>query len=410
MKIIHLSHVDNLGGAAIGARRIHQSLLKHNIDSYLWVNKKTTDFHQVISFDGPARICMQDIKRIIAGGITSRALKTENKIIHSPQLFNSRWPDRINKSSADIVHLHWVCNEMLSIKDIGKINKPIVWTFADMWPICGAEHYTSDKRWKDGYLKTNRPKGEGRFDLNRYVWKKKNKHWKMNGAVVATSAWISKITRESLLFRDWNVSTIKYPLDTTFWKPIDKKHCRKIFDLPPNMPLIAVGNEGGDKNHRKGFDLFIESIKKLKNQLNDFGIIIFGQTRNIPELDNITKCFYLGHLSDEVSLRIAYSSADVFALPSKMDAFGMTAMEAQSCNTPAVVYKISGQQDSIYGKDSGILVEPFDICEYANALRSLLDKKDQLNPRKYILKYNNEKNIAQSYKELYSKILNNRLG
>ena len=67
-------------------------------------------------------------------------------------------------------------------------------------------------------------------------------------------------------------------------------------------------------------------------------------------------------------------------------------------------------QDSIYGKDSGILVEPFDVCEYANALRSLLDKKDKLNPRQYILKYNNEKKIDQSYKELYYKILNKSLG
>ena len=67
-------------------------------------------------------------------------------------------------------------------------------------------------------------------------------------------------------------------------------------------------------------------------------------SRNIPELDNITKCFYLGHLNDEVSLRMAYSAADVFALPSKMDNLPLTVLESQSCNTPVVLYCTSGQQ------------------------------------------------------------------
>jgi len=39
--------------------------------------------------------------------------------------------NKINKSNADIVNLHWV-NGMLSIEDIGKITKPLVWTLHDM--------------------------------------------------------------------------------------------------------------------------------------------------------------------------------------------------------------------------------------------------------------------------------------
>ena len=405
---MHISHSDRRGGAAIAAFRIHQSLCRNGIDSSLWVNDKITDADRVFSFDGHLKKQLQEIKRLISGGIVSRILKTKNKIIHSPQFFNSQWPDKINKSSADIVHVHWVCNEMLSVKDIGKIKKPIVWTFHDMWAVCGAEHYTLDTRWRDGYLRTNRPKGDKGFDLNRYTWKKKNKYWKMNGSVVSPSKWLSNIAKESLLFTDWKTSTIQYPLDTKFWRPINKIHCRQILDLPQNLPLIAIGNEGGDKNIRKGFDLFLESIRSLSKIKKDFGIIVFGQTRKIPELDEITKCFYFGYL-DSISRRLVYSAADVFALPSKMDAFGMTVMEAQACNTPAVVYKTCGQQDSISGEDSGILVQPFDVSEYGNAIKSILEKRDQLNPRRYILENNNEQKIAGSYIKLYSEILKERL-
>ena len=121
---------------------------------------------------------------------------------------------------------------MLSIKDIGKITKPLVWTFHDMWPACGAEHYTLDERWRTGYNKDNRPVGEARFDLNRFVWNRKVRNWKKAGNVVAPSIWLSEIATKSVLFKDWETSIIQYPIDTAFWRPINKKICRNLLDLP----------------------------------------------------------------------------------------------------------------------------------------------------------------------------------
>ena len=390
-----------MGGAALAAFRTHNALCKNNIDSALWVNQKNSDNQTVFSYRGPIRQQVQEIKRLISGGLVSRVLKTENKIIHSPQLFSSDWPERINKSSADIVNLHWVCNEMLSIKDIGKITKPLVWTFHDMWPVCGAEHYTPDYRWKEGYLKNNRPKGERRFDLNRYTWRKKLRYWKMQGSVVTPSNWLSNIARESILFRDWKTTTIMHPIDTSFWRPLNKKNCRAVLDLPGDMPLIAIGNEGGAKNHRKGFELFIKAIEQNPKIRENLGIIVFGQTRKIPELDKLANCFYLGHLSDPISMRLVYSAVDVFALPSKMDALGLTALEAQSCNTPVALFKTCGQQDLIHDSNSGIAVKPFDTKEYGKALHCLLEATNSLNPRNYILKNNDERLVANMYLDLY---------
>ena len=39
---------------------------------------------------------------------------------------------------------------MASIADIGRINKPVLWTLHDMWAFCGAEHVSWDNRWKEG--------------------------------------------------------------------------------------------------------------------------------------------------------------------------------------------------------------------------------------------------------------------
>ena len=54
--------------------------------------------------------------------------------MHSPQIFSSPfWLKAINESDADIIHLHWFQNEMISVSDISKIKNP--WFGHSM--ICG---------------------------------------------------------------------------------------------------------------------------------------------------------------------------------------------------------------------------------------------------------------------------------
>ena len=61
-----------------------------------------------------------------------KKLNFENSNHQSISLFPSHWLKFINSSSADVIHLHWINSEMLSISDIGKIKKPIVWTIHDI--------------------------------------------------------------------------------------------------------------------------------------------------------------------------------------------------------------------------------------------------------------------------------------
>ena len=50
-------------------------------------------------------------------------------------------------NQADVIHLHWINQGMLSLTDIRRIiesGKPIVWTLHDMWPFTGICHYSSE--------------------------------------------------------------------------------------------------------------------------------------------------------------------------------------------------------------------------------------------------------------------------
>jgi hypothetical protein len=80
---------------------------------------------------------------------------------------------------------------MMAISDIARIRKLIVWTLHDMWAFCGADHYTTDQRWCEGYRRDNRPVHESGFDLNRHTWQRKRQHWRRPLQIVCPSQWLA---------------------------------------------------------------------------------------------------------------------------------------------------------------------------------------------------------------------------
>ena len=70
-----------------------------------------------------------------------KLLKQNNTGSHSLNLVPSKLLKKINNFNADVVNLHWIGNETISIKNINKIKSEVIWTLHDMWPFCGTEHY-----------------------------------------------------------------------------------------------------------------------------------------------------------------------------------------------------------------------------------------------------------------------------
>ena len=118
LKVIHICYSDLVGGASRAAYRIHQCLLEASVDSEMWVNQSILDDFTIKTSKNKYGQLLHPLKRKIIGRVTSLFLKTKNLIIHSPAVLNSDWVSKINASDADIVQLHWICNEMLSIRDI----------------------------------------------------------------------------------------------------------------------------------------------------------------------------------------------------------------------------------------------------------------------------------------------------
>jgi len=140
-------------------------------------------------------------------------------------------------------------------------------------------------------------------------------------------------------------------------------------------------------------------------------VVTFGRkSSQAINLSGITTN-HLGFLTDAISLRLAYSAADLFVAPSLMEAFGKTLAEAQACGTPVVCFDATGPKDIVEHQLTGYKAQPFKSNDLARGIKWILDlPRDQYelmrdHSRKRAVKYFDSLVIAKQYQELYEEML-----
>lgn len=405
LKSILLNHSDIVGGAARAAYRIHHALLGEGVDSQMFVACSVSGDHTVVEPPGKVQKGWALLRPSI-GGLSNCLYSTASPALHSPAILPSCWPRNINALDADVVHMHWMNNEMLSIGDIGRIRKPVVWTLHDMWAFCGAEHYTEDFRWRDGYDSQNRPTYERGFDLNRWVWKRKRKAWQRPMSIVTPSCWLADCVRQSELMRDWPITVVPNAIDTDIWQPVDKSVARQLLQLPLDVPILMFGAMGGVQDPRKGFDLLRQSLQCLRGQIADLHLVIFGQQAPCVREELGFPTHYTGHFHDDLSLRMLYSAVDVMVIPSRQDNLPNTGVEAMSCGTPVVAFNTCGLPDVVRHHKTGYLAQAFDTEDLAWGIRWVLSDEQRYarlrtNARQDAVARFSYPVVAQQYLQVY---------
>ncbi len=139
--------------------------------------------------------------------------------------------------------------------------------------------------------------------------------------------------------------------------------------------------------------------------------MLFGNSgQGVPESLGVPSTS-LGFLSDAISLRLAYSAADVFVAPSRADAFGKTLVEAMSCGTPVVCFNATGPKDIVEHRISGYLAEPFSSADLAQGIQWVLDQPTEAyaelcrSARVRAQDCFDSRVIARAYLDLYREVL-----
>lgn len=375
-RVVHLSHSDSDGGAARAAWRLHMALHRDGVDSTLRVSDAQSG-HWTVRGPQTTRERMGARLHPMLGRLVCDRLITGNPVLHSPSIAPTRWSRTLGHDPATVVHLHWVQKEFMSIADIGRLRGPVVWTLHDMWPFCGAEHYADDDRWRSGYRRDNRPPHEAGFDLNRWTWRRKQRHWQRPLQLLCPSRWLADCVRASALLRDWPVRVVPNPIDTGLWRPAPKAQARDLLGLPPDAPLVIYCAHGGSSDPRKGFAQLRQAIVAAHAQLPGLELVVCGQAEpREPEIPGV-RTRYLGVVRDDLTLRLAYSAADVLVLPSLLDNLPNSGVEAIACGTPVVAFDVGGLPDIVVDRRNGYLAPAHDAAELAAGIVWVLSDRER---------------------------------
>lgn len=409
MRILHLVAGSLTSGAARGAYWLHQAQREIGIDSILLRNgnDKIKDW-SVIDHRSIPLLKYQNAISSRIKNIPVHFYPRREQRIFSTGFEGVNFTRLPAYKNADIIHLHWI-NGLVAIHILKKVNKPIVWTIRDMWPLTGGCHYSINcDNYKSGCGQCPQLKSNHIYDLSKLVVFNKKKYIPNHLQVVGISNWLSNCASSSIIFSKFPVTTISNNIDTRSFKPIDKDIARNVLSLPHDKQILLVGAQRLT-NFYKGFDLFLEAMDKIKDR--DIHIVTFGNIEDDIMNKYKNRHTNLGFLSDTIAMCLAYSAADVFVAPSIMEAFGKTLAEAQACGTPVVCFDATGPKDIIEHKVTGYKAKPYDSFDLANGIRWVFEQSEKeskimrLDSRKRAVNLFDSQVIAEKYKDLYNELL-----
>lgn len=311
-----------------------------------------------------------------AARLVSRWQRSQNPMPHSLGLWPSNHARAIAEDSCDIVNLHWVCGEMMSIPDIGRITKPMVWTLHDSWPFCGTEHHpepSHDERYLVGYRPDNRPPGHSGIDLDAWNWRRKRKSWTRPIRLISPSAWLAACAARSVIARDWPIEIIPNPLPTQVYRPMPASLGRAVFSLPDEAPLVLFGAVGGAL--AKGWDLLELALRHVSARMPLVRAVVVGQREPRRPPDIGMPIHFVGRLGDDAALALLYGAVDVVVIPSRVENLPQMGTEAQACGTPVVAFNCCGLPEVVEHEVTGYLAKPYEPADLAEGVLRVLGSR-----------------------------------
>ena len=394
MKVLQVSGSDTIGGAGIAAYRLHEGLRQAGVDSQMLVSRKATTNPTVHPLSSQLNRWGRWLQRY-ASRQYNRQLKKHPRQPDSAywSLNNSPYPiaDSINKFMADVVHIHWIGDNVLPIDQITKIRAPIVWTLHDMWAFTGGCHYAGDCVGYQNHCgncpQLRHPKPD---DISHKILGQKSLLWKDKPmTIVCPSQWLANCVRESRVLGDKTIHVIPNGIDTTQFKPIDKTSARRAFNLPADKKLVLFGAFGGTSDPRKGFSYLRDALQLLPDE-SDIELVIFGADQP-QSIDVKLPVHQVGRLQDHVSIALLYSACDVFVLPSMQDNLPNTLLESLACGT-----------DLIQHQTNGYLATLRDVNDLAHGIQSTLGQSPSASTiHQDIVKRFGLPHIAEQYQQVY---------
>lgn len=417
MRVLIVNTSEHTGGAAVAAGRLMDALNNNGVKAKMLVRDKETDNITVVGLNGRLR---QRIHFLWERWCIFVHLHFKREHLFEIDMANTG-TDITNLpefKEADVIHLAWVNQGFLSLKDIKRIvnsGKAVVWTMHDLWPATGICHFTLDcEAYKTVchncfYL----PDGGKPKDLSTRIFNKKKRLYNNSGIhFVACSKWLGSNALESGLLTGLQLAVIPNPIDTHVYYPKDKKEARLHSTLPVDKRIILFVSQRVTME-RKGMAYFTKAISLLADRYPEMrrntAVAVLGGHAEDVVSQLALPSIPLGYIGNERQIVDIYNAADVFVIPSLDDNLPNTIMEAMACGVPSVGFKVGGIPEMIDHQKNGYLANFKDSDDLATGIHWVLDEADAETLKRQcvqkVMSCYSQRSVAMKYIEVYNQSL-----
>ena len=185
-------------------------------------------------------------------------------------------------------------------------------------------------------------------------------------------------------FKSDNIVVIPPGVDVHTFNTV-KSEKDKLKGELPNRYVFCLSRIDANKGH----DLLLHAFHIVRKHIPDIHLIIGGGSPN-PQARELEVLLVMNRIINQRGLKDRtrimgyvpdnrlvplYQNAELFVLPSIFEPFGMTALEAMACERPVVASKFGGIRNVIKSGKNGLLVDPSDSVEFANAMIKIINDK-----------------------------------
>lgn len=417
MRVLIVSTAEKTGGAAVAANRLVEALNNSGVKAKMLVRDKTTEDITTVQLPHRwlaqwrflwERWCVFCHLHFSKNHLFDIDIANAGADITSLPEFKE----------ADVIHLHWINQGMLSLASIRKIvksGKAVVVTMHDMWYFTGICHYSRNCH---GYIQQCGncpllPGGGHEGDLSAKLWRRK-RYTLQNSSItfVACSSWLAGEAKQSRMLQGQKIESIPNAIDTHVFCRRNKQDARLRLGLPQDKKLILFVSQR-TTNVLKGMHYLVKAIDLMVKQhpdcVNNTAMVIMGGQAEAYEQQFAMPVFALGYLNDTRKIVDAYNAADLFVLPSLQDNLPNVIMEAMACGVPCAGFNVGGIPEEIDHLQNGYVAACKDAADLAHGIWWTLFEAnyDQLSAnaeRKVIIHYSQHA-VALKYTEVYNQAM-----
>lgn len=389
MNVLLVSTSECSGGGAIAARRLMEALNKNGVKAKLMVRDKQSDAVTVCQIGNKIPKFLERLSIFPRCGFSRSRLWQADIANVGIDITHTR-----EFQEADVIHLHWVCQGMLSLDEISKIlssGKRVIWTLHDEWPYLGVCHYRGDCTETECL---HCPNLCGSLPYKLRVRKHEMFH-QWHPIFVGCSQWITSQAKQSLPSE--HIEHINNCIPSALFHPTDMLRARQSLSLPQDKHLLLFCSQKVT-DERKGLAYLTEALQMLPT--DELHLVIVGKNAEKHSLPDGISATCFGSVSEHLMPQL-YNAVDAFLTPSLQDNLPNTIAEAMSCGTPCVGFNVGGIPEMINHLENGYVAHYRDAADFAAGMRFVLSHDLRSAAHSKAADAYGETHVAQQYIKLY---------